>query len=426
MSKGIATRLNPLPPKWNMEPLHRLVEFWDGKRIPLKQEVRDGMEGSVPYYGASGIIDYVNDFLFDDELILVGEDGENVVSRNLPLAFRISGRSWVNNHAHVLKPLAVVDITFLTEYLESLDYSAIASGSAQPKITQRQLQGVLVTFPPLPHQRKIAKILTTVDNLIEKTEALIAKYQSIKQGMMHDLFTRGVDAKGKLRPPQSEAPELYKQSELGWIPKEWEVMRLRDIVSHEKPVTYGIVQPGNFAPNGILLIRGQDYISGWNTEDNFFKVTKVLHHQFRRSTTQCNDVLICIVGATTGAVNRVPAWIKEANITQTTARISCDLKKSNSLFVEMFLASEGGKKQVRKYVKGSAQPGLNLADVAQFKLPIPPIFEQNIICGRLSVMRQKLDVESIYGTVLGSIKKALMEDLLTGKVQVTPDAEDKE
>ena len=78
-------------------------------------------------------------------------------------------------------------------------------------------------LPSLLEQRKIARILTTLDNLIEKTEALIAKYQAIKQGMMHDLFTRGVDAHGHLRPPQAEAPDLYKQSELGWIPKEWEV-----------------------------------------------------------------------------------------------------------------------------------------------------------------------------------------------------------
>jgi len=84
--------------------------------------------------------------------------------------------------------------------------------------------------PLLPQQRTIAKILTTVDNLIEKTEALIAKYQAIKQGMMHDLFTRGVDEHGHLRPPYDEAPDLYKESELGWIPKEWEVKRVSEVV----------------------------------------------------------------------------------------------------------------------------------------------------------------------------------------------------
>ena len=84
-------------------------------------------------------------------------------------------------------------------------------------------------FPPLSEQRKIARILTTLDNLIENTETLIAKYQAIKQGMMHDLFSRGVDARGHLRPPQAEAPDLYKQSGLGWIPKSWQANRLGDV-----------------------------------------------------------------------------------------------------------------------------------------------------------------------------------------------------
>ncbi len=94
--------------------------------------------------------------------------------------------------------------------------------AAQPNLFQGAIKELQLLLPPLPQQRKIARILTTLDNVIAQTEALIAKYQAIKQGLMHDIFTRGVDATGKLRPPQSEAPELYKQSDLGWIPKEWE------------------------------------------------------------------------------------------------------------------------------------------------------------------------------------------------------------
>ena len=101
-------------------------------------------------------------------------------------------------------------------------------GSNYPALNSRDVRRLLVLKPPYPEQRKIARILTTVDNLIEKTEALIAKYQAIKQGMMHDLFTRGVDENGHLRPTYEEAPDLYKPSELGWIPKEWEVERFRD------------------------------------------------------------------------------------------------------------------------------------------------------------------------------------------------------
>lgn len=105
----------------------------------------------------------------------------------------------------------------------------IAGVTAVPIVNKTDFSQIEFLLPPLPQQRKIARILTTVDNLIEKTEALIAKYQAIKQGMMHDLFTRGVDEHGHLRPPYEEAPEHYKQSELGWIPKEWEVSLLDNV-----------------------------------------------------------------------------------------------------------------------------------------------------------------------------------------------------
>ncbi len=106
---------------------------------------------------------------------------------------------------------------------------AIMVGSTQVHIRTDEFFNTAIPLPSAKEQRKIARILTTVDNLIEKTEALIAKYQAIKQGMMHDLFTRGVDEHGHLRPPYEDAPELYKQSELGWIPKEWEVRPVTDV-----------------------------------------------------------------------------------------------------------------------------------------------------------------------------------------------------
>ena len=108
----------------------------------------------------------------------------------------------------------------------------------------RRLQ---IARPPLPEQRKIARILSTVDDLIERTEALIAKYRAIKQGLMHDLLTRGVDASGRLRPPREEAPGLYRESAVGWVPREWEVKRLQDVAQ---------VDRGKFAHRPRNELRG--------------------------------------------------------------------------------------------------------------------------------------------------------------------------
>ena len=118
---------------WEEKLLGQVVKFLDGQRKPIKESDRASMQGQYPYYGASGIIDYINDFIFDETLILLGEDGENIVSRNLPLVFKISGKCWVNNHAHVLKANKPHHLDFLVQYLESLSYIKYNSGGAQPK-----------------------------------------------------------------------------------------------------------------------------------------------------------------------------------------------------------------------------------------------------------------------------------------------------
>ena len=171
------SELGMIPKEWKVKSLDKLVENFDGRRIPVKQGDRDNQAKVYPYYGASGIIDYVNNYIFDDELILLGEDGENVLSRNLPLAFHVSGKIWVNNHAHVLKPKSFMDIGYLTAALELIDYTPIVSGSPQPKITQKELNKLLVTEPNKEEQKKIAKRLYLIDNKLKSEETLLQKYQ---------------------------------------------------------------------------------------------------------------------------------------------------------------------------------------------------------------------------------------------------------
>ena len=181
--------LGRIPVEWEVQRLEQSVEFWDGKRIPLKQEDRDRMQGDYPYYGASGIIDYINKYLFDDDLILIGEDGENVVSRNLPLAFRVRGKIWVNNHAHVLKPKEGYDINFLTERLEFYDYTLLISGSAQPKLNQRNLRLLELPMPPELEQARVGAILSTQEEWCRWHDDRLLKLQRIKTGLMQDLLT---------------------------------------------------------------------------------------------------------------------------------------------------------------------------------------------------------------------------------------------
>ena len=181
---------------WPLVALPEAVEFLDGQRRPVKVSDRAKMRGNIPYYGASGVVDYVNRYLFDEDLILLGEDGENILSRVVPLAFKITGKSWVNNHAHVLRPRAGFDIDFLTAYLESLDYSVLNSGTAQPKLNKQSCSRIRVVKPPIEEQRAIATVLRDSDDLIATLERLIAKKQSTKQGMLQQLLTGNTRLRG--------------------------------------------------------------------------------------------------------------------------------------------------------------------------------------------------------------------------------------
>ncbi|MBK9193248.1 MAG: restriction endonuclease subunit S [Crocinitomicaceae bacterium] len=169
--------------------LGSICDFLDGQRRPIKEEDRAKIKGKYPYYGASGIIDYVNDFIFDDDLILLGEDGENILSRALPLAFRVSGKCWVNNHAHVLKPKENVNIVYLTNYLENISYEKYNSGTAQPKLNKKICESIPILLPSIDEQKKIASILSASDLEIEILKKELHHIERSKIGLMQILLT---------------------------------------------------------------------------------------------------------------------------------------------------------------------------------------------------------------------------------------------
>jgi type I restriction enzyme S subunit len=184
------SKLGIVPKEWEVLTVADVSENLDGRRIPVKQEDRDKQAKFYRYYGASGVIDYVEDFLFDEPLILLGEDGENVISRNLPLAFKVEGKIWVNNHAHVLKAInTVTTIDFLCEALESVDYSPIVSGSAQPKITQGHLSKILLRIPKIEEQEIISKRIVTLNNKLHTEQTYLHKLHQLKAGLMGDLLS---------------------------------------------------------------------------------------------------------------------------------------------------------------------------------------------------------------------------------------------
>ncbi len=178
-----------IPNGWKIIPLEEAAEFLDGQRKPIKSEDRALRRGIHPYYGATGVIDWLDDFIFDEPIILMGEDGENILSRALPHVFKVTGKCWVNNHAHVLRARQDVDVDYLVAYLESLNYEKFNSGSAQPKLNKQICAAIPVLLPPLPEQIRIAAILAAWDCAIDTVQALVSNARTQKQALMQSLLT---------------------------------------------------------------------------------------------------------------------------------------------------------------------------------------------------------------------------------------------
>lgn len=157
---------------WEEKTLNQISQNLDSKRIPITKNVRKS--GTYPYYGASGIVDYVGEFIFDDDLLLVSEDGANLLARVYPIAFSITGKTWVNNHAHVLRFDNINNQRFIEYYLNSIKLDDYVSGMAQPKLNQAMLNSIPIPYPPLKIQESI---VNNLDALSEQTKKLEAIYQ---------------------------------------------------------------------------------------------------------------------------------------------------------------------------------------------------------------------------------------------------------
>lgn len=171
---------------WEQRKLGEIVDFLDTQRKPLEGAKR--VSGSYPYYGASGIVDYVDGFLFDEELILLSEDGANITDRNYPVCFLASGKYWVNNHAHVLKIKSENENNFVCNSLERKDYTQYNTGMAMPKLNQEVCKNIQISCPTYKEQKKIGKYFRYLDHLITLYHHELERLQNIKKSMLEKMF----------------------------------------------------------------------------------------------------------------------------------------------------------------------------------------------------------------------------------------------
>lgn len=402
--------------------LEDLVEILDQMRVPVNSGERSGRSGTVPYYGANGQQGLIDRALFDEPLILLAEDGgnfEDFASR--PIAYRIEGPAWVNNHAHVLRARKGNDQSFLFWSVVHKDIRKYIAGGTRTKLTQAELRRVELLVPPGDQQSKIAEVLDTLEAAIRGTEAVVAKLRAMKQGLLHDLLTRGINANGDLRPPQPEAPHLYHQTPLGWLPKEWEAAPLGGLTlelaqgwSPDCPAEAALAHEW-----GVLKTTAVVW-SGYQAHEN-----KRLPDGMKprpQLQVQTDDILITRAGPSSrvAVVAHVPETRDKLMISDKLYRLRV-FPQHNPAFIALALGSTSVQREITKTISGMAESQTNISQSTLKPLPVPrpSRTEQDGIVQALHAQAKKLDAEERLLDKLRLQKSGLMDDLLTGRVPVT-------
>ncbi|MEY8830920.1 restriction endonuclease subunit S [Sedimentitalea sp. XS_ASV28] len=299
-----------------------------------------------------------------------------------------------------------------------------AIGSTRVRINLTTLKTVGCLVPSFERQSKIAEVLDTLDAAIRGTEAVVAKLKAMKQGLLHDLLTRGIDANGDLRPPHTEAPHLYKQTPLGWLPKEWDVCEMQDLLAPVDPAMRS-------GPFGSALLKeelvsqgipflGIDNVFVERFDRNYKRfVTQGKFLQLRRYAVRPDDLMITIMG-TVGRCCLVPEDVGDALSSKHTWTISLDQSKySPYLAMLQVNYSDWVLRHFSKDQQGGTMSAIRSETIRSTMLPVPPRDEQDGIEAILTELSTRLREEQTMLDKLRLQKSGLMDDLLTGRTPVT-------
>jgi len=284
--------------------------------------------------------------------------------------------------------------------------------SANTNINQDNLKKVCLAHPKsLEEQRSIAEALSDVDTLIAALDKLVAKKRNLKTATIQQLLT------GKKRLPGFGEGKCYKQTSIGVIPEDWEIVELKYLVDPDRKITYGIVVPGANTPNGVPMIRAQDYSRGWVDLEDLYRVSSEMDKAYKRSRVVTDDILLTIVGSV-GNLAKVTSIFNGSNLTQQTARLAFHKKFTDANFYLNILSSEFGQKEILNYTKSGVQPSLNLSDVEKFRVPYPSLSEQTAIANVLSDMDTDITALETRLAKTQAIKQGMMQELLTGRTRL--------
>ena len=317
-------------------------EILDSMRIPITASERKS--GSYPYYGANGIQDYVADYIFDDELVLLAEDGGNFGSKTKPIAYRVSGKCWVNNHAHVLKPKKDFNVDYLCYSLMFYNTDGLVNGATRQKLTQATMRQMLIPQRAYQEQCDIVAQINKVNLIIKTRQNQLQKLDDLVKARFVEMF--------------GDCKSMVSMNELCSI------------------ITDGTHQPPRFQESGIPFIFVSNLVGNvvtYNAEKFISEDTYA--ELYKRTPIEIGDLLLSTVGSYghPAVVTEDRKFLFQRHIAYLKPRHNM----VNSFYLHSALLAPDGQRQIEEKVKGIAQKTLNLSEIKKIVVPLPTIEEQN-------------------------------------------------
>jgi len=405
--------------EWPVKLLGEVAVNFDSRRVPLSSREREQRRGHYPYYGATGIMDYVDNFLFEGLHVLVAEDGSVERDDGRPFVQLVDGKFWVNNHAHVLRAATNrdTDTRFLFYALSTIGVRPFMTGSVQPKLTQGNLNRIPIPYPPEPDRRAIAHILGTLDDKIELNRRMSETLEAMARALfkawfvdfeparakMQDRWRRGQSLPGLPAHLYDLFPDRLVDSELGEIPEGWRVVRLGDLISFEKgrkpPVSYPLPCKGCLP---VVLIEN------FNGTVSSYALPKGM------TIAQEKDVLMVMDGASSGRVETGHYGIVGSTLAKITLREGSGVGTHFLYYALKLLEPE-----IREHLTGTSIPHADKNWISAQMVCFPNkgelLFYFEEIVGQIRERIRALRGES---RTLAALRDSLLPKLIRGEIRV--------
>jgi type I restriction enzyme S subunit len=325
-------------------------EILDSMRVPITAADREC--GKYPYYGANGIQDYVADYIFDDELVLLAEDGGNFGSKEKPIAYRVSGKCWVNNHAHVLKTKDGVDVDYLCYSLMFYKVGGMVNGATRQKLTQAAMRKMQIPSRSMKEQLHIVNELNKIIKIKEQRQQELILLDNLIKARFVEMFGDPVDN-----------------------PMGWEIKQLQELVTDDCPISYGIVQTGDDQEDGIPVFRPVDIVNHIPMRSELKKTTEEISNKYKRTILKGREMLIT-VRANIADTYIVGEEFSGCNVGRGIVPIRTRENEIILEFLKYQIDSKHLNDNIKALAKGITLIQLNMEDLREITLIVPPIEKQ--------------------------------------------------